>query len=297
MRGNQLSEKTMGSSDKEKKKFPQAMLKLLVVLVGSLVILRLMLPSLVFFPAAKLIHTPAAIGLLFEDVSLTTSDNVTLHGWWIPAKNARATLLFFHGNAGNISHRLDSIQIFHDLGLTVFIVSYRGYGQSEGRPSIKGPGLDALAAWQWLTENKSIPAEKIVVFGRSLGGAIAVELMRSATPGALILESTFSSLSDMAPFFLKPVARLMTWNAWNSAATARGITTPTLVIHSKADEIVPYRQGRRLYDNVAGEKTFVDINGDHNSGFLDSYDIYVPALDKFLTRIFGAKIVNTENVD
>jgi fermentation-respiration switch protein FrsA (DUF1100 family) len=263
--------------------------KLLAAFAGALVILRLALPVLVFMPTAMLTHTPAATGLPFDDVTLTASDGVTLHGWWVPAPNSRATLLFFHGNAGNISHRLDSIKIFHNLELSVFIIDYRGYGQSDGRASIKGTGLDALAAWQWLTEGKKIPAEEIVVFGRSLGGAIAVELTRSTKPGALILESTFSSLADMAPFFLLPVARLVTWGAWNSVKTAGSITIPTLCIHSSEDDIVPYRQGRRLYDALASEKTFVDIHGDHNGGFFASYDIYVSALDKFLTRYFGPK--------
>jgi fermentation-respiration switch protein FrsA (DUF1100 family) len=240
-------------------------------------------------PSRALARTPAEVGLLFEDVTLTTSDGVNLNGWWIPAAGERATLLFFHGNAGNISHRLESIQIFRDLGLSVFIIDYRGYGQSGGRASIEGTGFDALAAWRWLTEDKRIPPGKIVIFGRSLGGAVAVELVRSVTPGALILESTFSSLADMAPLslILGPVLRLMTWDAWNSVKAAESFTVPTLCIHSPGDEIVPYRQGRRLYDAVASEKAFVEIRGDHNGGFLDSYDIYFPALDEFLTKRFG----------
>jgi fermentation-respiration switch protein FrsA (DUF1100 family) len=260
----------------------------LAVIAAGLLILRLMLPALVFMPISTLARTPEAAGLPFEDIELTASDGIQLHGWYIPAPNARSTLLFFHGNAGNISHRLDSIKIFHDLGLSVFIIDYRGYGQSEGSPSIKGTRLDALAAWQWLTEDKKIPAEKIILFGRSLGGAIAVELARSVTPGALILESTFSSLAEMAPFIIPtPVARLIIWDAWNSTKTAAGITVPTLCIHSQADEVVPYRQGRRLYDAVAGEKVFVDIRGGHNDGFMRAYDIYVAALDDFLTKHFG----------
>jgi fermentation-respiration switch protein FrsA (DUF1100 family) len=249
-----------------------------------------MAPMFVFMPSAALVHTPAAAGLSFEDVTLTTPDGVALHGWWIPAPNARAVLLFFHGNAGNISHRLDSIKIFHDLGISVFIFDYRGYGQSEGRPSIKGTGIDALAAWKWLTEDKKIPAGKIVVFGRSLGAAVAVELTRSVSPGALILESAFSSLGDMAPFFLSPVVRLVTRDAWNSTRVAESITVPTLCVHSPEDEMISYRQGRRLYDALAGEKMFTDIRGGHNEGIFLSSQIYSPALDKFLTPYFGKRL-------
>ena len=249
--------------------------------------LRFFLPWFVFMPTAALVYTPAAINLSFENVTLTTQDNVDLHGWWIPAPNSRAALLFFHGNAGNISHRLDSIEIFHKLGLSVFIFDYRGYGQSRGKPSIDGTKLDALAAWQWLTEEKKIAAEKIVLFGRSLGGAIAMELTRSVTPGAIILESTFSSLPDMAPF-PAPVARFLLGDIWNSAQTAAALTVPALCIHSPDDEIIPYRQGKRIYDAAASEKSFLEIRGDHNGGFLRSYNTYVPALDSFLTEHFGA---------
>jgi len=277
-------------------------LALIIVLLGSI---RFVLPTFVFMPSTRLTVTPAALNIPFEDVMLTTSDNVRLHGWYIPAPNlredgtsARATLLFFHGNAGNISHRLDSIEIFHDLGLSVFIIGYRGYGRSEGSPSIAGTRLDALAAWQWLTEDRKIPADKIVVFGRSLGGAVAMELMRSVTPGALILESTFSSVADMSPFPASIAPFLLGGDFWNSVETAAGLTAPTLSIHSPNDEIVPYRQGRRVYEAVASEKTFLEILGDHNSGFLDSFDIYVAGLDSFLTRYFGEmKSLPDENAE
>jgi hypothetical protein len=271
----------------DKKGILRQMWTLLAMIAGMLLVLRLMLPALVFMPTTTIARTPVSVGLPFDDVMLTTSDNLQIHGWFVPAPDARATLLFFHGNAGNISHRLDSIRIFHDLGLSVFIISYRGYGQSEGSPSIRGTGLDALAAWRWLTEEKNISAGEIVIFGRSLGGAVAVELARSVTPGALILESTFSSLAEMAPFLIPtPVARLVTWNAWNSAETAAGITVPTLCIHSPTDGIVPYLHGRRIYDALAGEKVFVDIQGGHNDGFMRSHDIYIAALDGFLTKYF-----------
>ena len=247
-----------------------------------------MLPRIVFVPTAEIVATPTAIGLPFEDVTFTASDGIRLNGWYIPAQGARATLLFFHGNAGNISHRLDSIKIFHDLRLSVFIIDYRGYGRSEGGLSIPGVTLDALAAWKWLTEEKKIPPEKIVVFGRSLGGAIAMELMRHAKPGALILESTFSSLPEMIKIpFMAPLARLVVGDVWNSAEAAGALTVPALCIHSPDDWIVPYSLGRRLYDALPGEKTFVQIRGGHNEGFLDSIDVYCTALDKFLTKHFG----------
>ena len=262
------------------------MLFLLLVLI--LAFMRILLPGIVFKPTAEIVTTPAVMGVPFDDVTFAASDGVRLNGWYIPAQGARATLLFFHGNAGNISHRIDSIKIFHDLGLSVFIIDYRGYGRSEGRVSIPGVTLDALAAWKWLTEEKKIPPEKIVVFGRSVGGAVAMELMRHVVSGALILESTFSSLPEMIKIpYMAPLARLLIGDVWNSAEAAGALTTPTLCIHSPDDWIVPYRLGRRLYDAVSSEKTFVQILGGHNEGFLKSIDVYQPALDVFLKEHFG----------
>ena len=248
--------------------------------------IRLLLPRFVFFPSSRLVSTPAELNLPFEDITLTTPDNVRLHGWFIPAPNARAALLFFHGNGGNISHRLSSFRIFHDLGLSVFIISYRGYGQSEGRPSIRGINIDALAAWHWLTEERKIPAENIVVFGRSLGGAVAMELVRSVRPGALILESTFSSIADMSPFPAPIAPFLLGGDFWNSVETGRTVTVPTLVIHSPQDEVIPYSQGLRLYEALSSEKTFLEIQGGHNSGFMESLEVYLAGMERFLAQHF-----------
>jgi fermentation-respiration switch protein FrsA (DUF1100 family) len=262
-----------------------------------LVVIRFILPAFVFFPSARLEATPAVLNIPFEDVTLTASDNTKLHAWYIPAPNSRANLLFFHGNGGNISYCLDSVKIFHELGLSVFILSYRGYGQSEGRPSIRGINLDALAAWHWLVDEKKIPASNIIVFGFSLGGAVAMELQRSVTPGALILESTFSSLADMSPFPASVAPFFLGGDYWNSIKTARGLTVPTLVIHSPQDSVVPYQQGKRLYEAVGAnesitEKTFLEIQGDHNSGFLQSLEVYAAGLELFLTKHLFASFDN-----
>lgn len=273
---------------KNRKRF-YSMLRICLYISAALVIGRFFLPLLVFYPAKKITSTPTVVGLPFEEVSLTTGDGVAINGWFVPAANPRGTLLFFHGNAGNLSNRIDSIAIFHSLRLSVFIIDYRGYGKSEGKPTIPGVGLDARAAWKWLTEEKKIPAERIVVFGRSLGGAVAMELMREAVPRALILESTFSSLPEMVRIdFLSPVARFLIGDVWNSARAARALTVPTLCIHSPDDEIVPYKLGKRLYEAVGSDdKSFFEIRGDHNEGFLTSYDAYCNALNAFVTRHFG----------
>jgi fermentation-respiration switch protein FrsA (DUF1100 family) len=260
---------------------------IILLLVGMTLGIRLSLPWIIFIPARDLFYTPHDRGLPFEDVTFSSLDGVKLNGWYIPASSARGTLLFFHGNAGNISHRLDSISIFQDLGFSVFIFDYRGYGKSEGCPSISGVTRDALAAWTYLTVTREIPPDNIVVFGRSLGGAVAMQLMRYVRPQALILESTFPSLSEMLRIpILVPVACLITGNALDSTFAAEALTVPVLCLHSPDDDVVPYSLGRRLYERIASEKVFVDLRGDHNSGFLES-DAYRNALDEFLTRRFG----------
>jgi fermentation-respiration switch protein FrsA (DUF1100 family) len=261
---------------------------LALLLVGLIFSARWLLLWIVFRPSREHYGAPEAYGMPYEDVTLVTSDGVKLNGWYVPAPEARGTLLFFHGNAGNISHRLDSIEIFHYLGLSVFIVDYRGYGKSEGRRSISGVTEDAISAWKYLTDERKISPDDIVVFGRSVGGAVAMQLMRRVTPRALILESTFSSLPEMIRVpLLAPAARFVVGDVFNSAEIASALTVPTLCLHSPDDGIVPYRLGRRLYESVAAEKSFVELSGGHNEGFLESTDVYRPALDKFLTKHFG----------
>ncbi len=267
-------------------------LLILIALLASLrFLLPLALPWIALKPSTGVTDTPQSVGMAFEDLTITTSDGIRLNAWYVPAEPSRGTLLFFHGNAGNLSGRVDSIETFHRLGLSVFIIDYRGFGRSEGRRSIDGTTLDALAAWKWLTEERGVPADEILVFGRSFGGAVAMQLMRYARPRALILESTFSSLPEMIRFDpLVPLVRLLVGNVLNSAEIAKTLDIPMLCIHSPDDEIVPYRFGRRLYDAVASEeKTFFDLHGGHNEGFLESYDTYVPALDAFVTKHFGPR--------
>jgi fermentation-respiration switch protein FrsA (DUF1100 family) len=259
----------------------------IVVMAIAVVVLRFFITWIIFQPSRNIEWTPDQSGYVYEYVFITADDGVKINAWYINCENSRGTVLFFHGNAGNISHRADTIRIFNSLGMSVFIVSYRGYGESEGSPSIKGVNLDALAAWNWLTTEKNILPKNILVFGRSLGGAVAVELMRTKRAKAAIIESSFSSLAEMAGPFLSPLASLLIGGAWNSAKTAANIYTPTLCIHSPEDEVVPYRLGKKLYEALAGEKHFFEIRGDHNYGFLLSAPEYIKQLDSFLTEHYG----------
>jgi len=240
---------------------------------------------LFFFPTSTLVTTPDRHGLAYEDVELFTGDGVELHGWFVPAPEARATLLFFHGNGGNVSHRIDSLRIFHELGLSVFILSYRGYGRSGGRPGETGIRLDATAAWRYLLDQRRIPASQIVVFGRSLGAAVATELAVRETPGAVILESPFTSAADLGAevYPWLPVRRLIR-HEYEVLSRVDGIDSPVLVVHSRDDEIVPFEHGRRIAD--AAGAPLLELRGGHNDAFLRSRAEYLRGLREFLDPLF-----------
>jgi fermentation-respiration switch protein FrsA (DUF1100 family) len=242
--------------------------------------------SLIYYPniaGRDLSATPQHIGLTFEDVELLTEDKVRLHGWFIPSDNARGTVLFFHGNAGNISHRLDSIATFNRMRLNVFIFDYRGYGQSEGRVTETGTYRDAKAAWSYLVETRGIGADNIVVFGRSLGASIAAWLASQHTPGVLILESSFSSVPSMAqrlyPFL--PIKWLASFR-YDTRQYVSTIACPLLGVHSKDDEIIPYAEGRVVFDAAPANKQFLDIRGGHNDGFIVTGQAYTDGLSSFI---------------
>ena len=243
---------------------------------------------LVFYPSRTLGQTPADINLDYEEVFLQGQDAVEIHGWWLPAENGRATLLFLHGNAGNISHRLDSLKIFHDLGLATLIIDYRGYGKSRGKPSEPGTYLDAMAAWRYLTEDRDIEPQQIIIFGRSLGGAVAVWLAANTPAAGLIMESTFTSIVDIGrqhyPYLpVKYLARIH----YPSIDLIARINSPLLVIHSPEDEIIPYRLGQALYDQAGEPRYFLEISGAHNGGFLESGRRYTQGLDAFIETVMA----------
>jgi hypothetical protein len=242
----------------------------------------LYLPDL---PTRELSVTPQDIGLAYEDVWLQTEDGVRLHAWYLPAAEARATLLFFHGNAGNISHRLDSLRIFHQLELSVLIFDYRGYGRSAGSPSEEGTRRDALAAWRYLTETRAVPAADLVYFGRSLGAAVASWLATQHPPGALILESAFTSAPDMAAdlYWWLP-ARWLTRFEYATRDYVARARCPLLVVHSPDDEIIPFHHGEAIYAAAREPKELLRLRGSHNEGFLQSGATYTRGLDAFLAR-------------
>ncbi len=277
---------------------PESMPSLLGVLgllaLGYLALLGFMYftqNSLLFLPeigGRDLESTPERFGLEYQEVSLATSDGETLHGWYLPAPGARYTLLFFHGNAGNISHRLDSLLLFRQLGLSQLILDYRGYGRSSGRPSEAGLYRDAQAAWDYLTDERGLAPGQIVLFGRSLGGAVAVWLAARERPAGLVVESSFTSVPDLgAELYPWLPVRWLSRLRFDSRGRIAQVSAPLLVVHSRNDEIIPFAHGQALLAAANPPKRLLELRGGHNDGFLVSREHYLEGLRGFFDGLPG----------
>ena len=261
---------------------------LAVAYLAAITLIFFMQPNLIYYPdlpSRKIETTPASIGLNYEDVYIDTDDAIKLHGWFISNTMSQRVLLFFHGNAGNISHRLESIKIFHQLGFSVFILDYRGYGQSQGKTTESGTYRDAEAAMNYLLRKRGINENQITVFGRSLGGAVASYTASKHKVAALILESTFTSAPDMAskvlPWPIFPL-RLISRFSYNTQKRLASIQCPILIVHSPEDEIIPFSHGNALYQQALDPKQMLTIRGGHNDGFLISGQTYLKGLQNFV---------------
>ena len=262
---------------------------LTLVAGGYLIILLLMYlfqSAFIYFPTKSLTASPADRGLEYEEVYLYTEDDLRLHGWYIPAQDARGSVLFFHGNAGNISGRLESIMIFNELRLNVFIFDYRGYGRSEGKPTEAGTYKDAIAAWRYLTEVQDENPRDIILFGRSLGGGVAAWLASEVDAGGVVLESTFTSTADLAaeiyPFI--PVRWLLRIH-YPVIDYIDQIRMPVMIAHSRGDEVIPFHHGQKLYEAASEPKYRMELQGGHNDGFILTGRRYLDEWDRFLTEV------------
>ncbi len=278
-------------------KFLLPCLRILVLAyIGLAIALYFGQSNLVYMPSQALTETPANIGLKFEDIQITAKDNVNLNAWFVPAKDndqiGKGVILFCHGNGGNISNRVSYLPIFKDLGLSTFLFDYRGYGKSEGKPTEAGTYADVEAAWQYLTQERKISPKKIIIYGESLGGAIAAYIAqltsqdRKNNAGGLVLASTFTSISDRAselyPFL--PI-RLLSRFSYNSIERLPSIKIPVLIMHSTEDEIIPFHHSDRNFQAANQPKKLVKLRGDHNGGFLDSLETYRNGLNEFIQSI------------
>jgi uncharacterized protein len=246
-------------------------------------------PRMIYYPDRHIEQTPDQAGLPYEDITLTASDGVHINGWLVSGdsgNNANLTVLLLHGNAGNISHRLEKLAILRDLGVDTFIIDYRGYGRSEGQPNEAGTYRDAQAAYDYLVSQRKVAPRHIIVYGESLGSAIAADLASKQEVGGLILEEAFTSVGDvgqkMFPFL--PV-RWLVRNKYDTLSKMPRIKVPLLMFHSVDDEIFNIRHAQRLLAAAHDPKQLVELHGGHNDAFLVSAPTYRDALQKFLATL------------
>ena len=240
---------------------------------------------------------PVSLGLKAQDISFQSVDGVNLHGWFVPTPGARATLLWFHGNAGNLSHRLDNIQRLLPLNLNIFIFDYRGYGKSEGEPDENGIYKDSQAAYNMVLELEGVSVNSLFLFGRSLRGICATETALNNPARGLILESTFTSASDMSrkimPLIPLGWAIRSKLNAINKVAELK---LPKLFLHGDRDEVVPFDLGRKLYEGASDPKSFYIIQGaGHNDTYIMGGRDYYNALDRFITETLKIPMTSHKN--
>jgi len=260
-------------------------ISIVAIYAGLTVLVYFFQRLMVYHPDKELSATPAALNLEYEDVTIPTQDGQKLGGWFIPHRSPRAVVLYFHGNAGNISERVELLRILHELDLAVLIIDYRGYGRSTGRPTETGTYRDAEAAWQYLMETRGISPEEIVIYGCSLGGAIAIWLAAQHRPGALVVGSTFLNIRqiarDLFPIF--PVT-LLSRIQYNNKKRIRQVECPLLVMHSVEDNLIPFEHGRQLFQTANQPKEFLELRGDHGETVLVSEQRFAEAMDAFLNK-------------
>lgn len=230
---------------------------------------------------------------IIEDCYFETSDGIRLHGWYcspyrrvegesVPVP-AEMVLLWFHGNAGNISYRYDMIREMVQLPVQVFILDYRGYGKSDGKPTEQGLYLDARAAWEYLTVERQVPPRQVIIFGKSLGGAPAVDLASQVEPAGLIVQSGFTSAADMAAAVMPFLPHVFLRTKMDSIGKIQRVRCPKLFIHSRSDEVVPFELGYRLYEAAPVPKQFYEVKGaHHNSTYLVGGKPYFDSIRSFI---------------
>ncbi len=283
-------------------KVPSASKRVVATVAGLLVVGLTLRQTMVldryfiFFPERGITATPAGLGLEFEDVFFSASDGVTLHGWYVPA-DGDLTLLWFHGNAGNIAGRLEHLAMAHRLlGVNVFIFDYRGYGLSEGSVSEAGTYLDAAAAVDYLVDQRSIDTgRQLVLYGHSLGGSVAVEMAGRYPTRGLIVESTFTSIRGMAkilyPYLPSGVVTSFLRTRYDSLSKIPGARAPVMVVHGDSDETVPMAEGKRLYEAATHPKRFHTVVGaGHNDVYAVGGERYFEAIRRFIEDPQGEEL-------
>lgn len=274
------------------------MLTILAFLVFLVVMAVIFEESLIYFPSDDFDVTPSALGLRHEEVALETSDGQRLHAWFLPSpvepsggREERFTVLMCHGNAGNISHRLDRTLVMHsNLGTDVLLFDYRGFGKSSGRPNEAGTYDDVRAAYRYLVDSRGVAEDRIVLFGESLGAAVALQLATEVDAAGLALEAPFSSIRDMAEAVYPFLPNRWVRTRYDNVAKIPGIEMPLLIVHGTEDRTVPFSQGKRLFEAAREPKQFLAVDGaGHSDSFLVGRDVYWPAWKRFLASLVSER--------
>ena len=239
--------------------------------------------AFIFYPERQLCGFPSDEGMEYQDVTLQCLDGTTIHGWFIPGRG-KAVVLLFHGNGGNISHRMEKTRLLFHPEISSLMIDYHGYGRSHGTPSERACYLDALASWEYLVLERQFQPNQIILFGESLGGGVAVDLATRKDVGAIILESTFPNIGVVANRFL-PGLSVFLKRKFDSLSKISRVHVPLLQLHGDEDDLVPYEMGRRLFEAANEPKEFFPIKGAHHN---DTYEIggqaYLQVVHQFINR-------------
>jgi hypothetical protein len=242
--------------------------------------------AMLYIPGREITAHPGSYGLKYEDLHLRAPDGPVLNGWYAENTPESPVILLCHGNAGTMSNRLDKLIKFRTAGASVLLFDYRGYGRSTGVPTEAGTYRDAETFYRWLIDVKKIEPGRIIFYGESLGNGVSIEMALRHKPLGLIVESAFTSTMDMGRLVLPwlPV-RWMVKYRYDNLTKIPKVSCPVLVMHSRQDDVIPFEMGRTLFEAAPEPKTFLEMKGSHNDGFMDTGPAYDDAVERFLKSL------------
>ncbi|MDD5644328.1 MAG: alpha/beta hydrolase [bacterium] len=239
----------------------------------------------IFYPDKRISAAPSDFGLKYEDLTFYSQDDKKLNGWFIPADRSAATVIYCHGNAGNISHRIDIAKLLNSMGFNVFLFDYRGYGRSKGIPGEKGLYLDAEAAYDYLIMRNDANKDKIILYGESLGGSAAYNLALKRDVSAVITFGAFASIADMADIaFPKIPLKYFITMKFDNISKAKAVKCPKLIMHSTDDTTVPFEQAERLFESASEPKEFFKTSGGHTNEAILNNPLSAEKIKQFITQ-------------
>jgi fermentation-respiration switch protein FrsA (DUF1100 family) len=271
----------------EKKKRINKLKAVFFVLLAGIIIFEIVVYIIeeknLYMPRKEVILIPQSIKIKYEGVYFKTEDGESLNGWFIPAGNAKITVLYCGGRSGNMSDDLDNVKFFREMGFNLFVFDYRGFGNSSGKPSEQGLYKDARAAYDFLVTRKDIDRRKIVGYGKSLGVPVVADLCLHRKLCALILEGSFPSLKAHVQGIGGPLP--LQWfvsEKFDAISRLKKVTIPKLFVHGMDDQIINFAEGRLLFNEAAPPKEFIPFDGDHDNNLFATSDAYKDKINEFL---------------